>query len=393
MSSSFFDRNKILDFQSDAGQQEARSDWKIDYAWLGVTMALVIFGIVMVYSASSQLAARRYHNSFYFAQKQACFALIGFLAMIAFRFIPYQKFQKWVYWLLLGSFISLILVLIPGIGSRMGGASRWFRLAGISIQPAEFSKLVLVVFLAWSMTQHRDQMKGLMKGFLFHWGVVGVFLLLILLEPDLGMAITLLLITGIMLFVGGVRIKHLIISIFPLFPLAYFLIWKVPYRRIRILSYLDPWKDPLGSGFHLKHSFLAFGSGGLGGRGLTGSQQKLFYLPEPHTDFIFSIVGEEFGFIGVFIIAALYLVLIIKCLQLAVRIKDLFGMYLVVGITVMIGFQALINMLVVMGLLPTKGLTLPFLSYGGSSLLLNMICIGILMNLTAQNQEEKGCVS
>ncbi|MCJ7832844.1 MAG: putative lipid II flippase FtsW [Deltaproteobacteria bacterium] len=392
MFSSFPDK-PIPNLQENFVGEGARTDWKIDYAWLGVTMALVIFGIIMVYSASSQLAARRYHNSFYFAQKQACFALIGFLAMIAFRFIPYQKFQKWVYWLLLGSFLSLILVLIPGIGSRMGGASRWFRLAGISIQPAEFSKLVLVVFLAWSMTRHRDQMKDLKKGFLFHWGVVGVFILLILLEPDLGMAITLILITGIMLFVGGVRIKHLIISIFPLIPLAYFLIWRVPYRRLRILSYLDPWKDPLGSGFHLKHSFLAFGSGGLGGRGLTGSQQKLFYLPEPHTDFIFSIVGEEFGFIGVFIIAALFLVLIIKCLQLAVRIKDLFGMYLVVGITVMIGFQALINMLVVMGLLPTKGLTLPFLSYGGSSLLLNMSCVGILMNLTAQNQEEKGCVS
>ncbi len=241
--------------------------------------------------------------------------------------------------------------------------------------------------------RNHDQMQDLFKGFLFHWGIVGVFIVLILLEPDLGMVITLVLITGIMLFVGGVRIKHLILSIIPMIPLAYLLVWRVPYRRMRVLSYLDPWKDPLGSGFHLKHSFLAFGSGGFAGRGLTGSQQKLFYLPEPHTDFIFSIVGEEFGFVGVFIIAALYLVLIIKCLQLAVKVKDLFGMYLAVGITVMIGFQALINMLVVMGLLPTKGLTLPFLSYGGSSLLLNMICIGILMNITAQNQEEKGCAS
>jgi len=381
------------EFQGNFGDQETGIDWKFDYVWLGVTMALVLFGVVMVYSASSQLAAKRYHNSFYFAQKQLAFAFFGFLVMIAFRFIPYQKLQKWVKWLMLVSFISLILVLIPGIGSRMGGASRWFRLGGISVQPAEFSKLVLVVFLAWSMSRLRGQMQDLKKGFLFHWGVVGLFIVLILMEPDLGMVITVVLITGIMLFVGGVRIKHLIVSIIPMIPLAYFLIWRVPYRRVRVLSYLDPWKDPLGSGFHLKHSFLAFGSGGFWGRGLTGSQQKLFYLPEPHTDFIFSIIGEEFGFVGVFIIAALYLILIIKCLQLAVRVKDLFGMYLVVGITVVIGFQALINMLVVMGLLPTKGLTLPFLSYGGSSLLLNMICIGILMNLTAQNQGGKGCVS
>jgi cell division protein FtsW len=234
-------------------------------------------------------------------------------------------------------------------------------------------------------------MKDLFKGFLFHWGVVGVFIVLVILEPDLGMAITMALITGIMLFVGGVRVRHLLVSIIPVIPLAYLLVWRVPYRRMRVLSYMDPWKDPLGSGFHLKHSFLAFGSGGLTGQGLGGSQQKLFYLPEPHTDFIFSIVGEELGFIGVTIIAALYLVLIIKSLKLAMKVKDLFGTYLVVGITVMIGFQALINMLVVMGLLPTKGLPLPFLSYGGSSLLLNMICIGILMNITAQHQGDPGC--
>ncbi|MBI5606408.1 MAG: putative lipid II flippase FtsW [Deltaproteobacteria bacterium] len=390
---SIVNNRSIPEFQREAGPEEARIDLKMDYIWLGVTMALVIFGIIMIYSASAHLAARRYHNSFYFVQKQLAFAFFGFLAMIAFRFIPYQKFKQWVYWLLGFSLLTLILVLVPGVGSRLGGASRWFRLGGISFQPAEFSKLILVIFLAYSMTRHQEQMKDLKKGFLFHWAAAGVFIVLTLLEPDLGMAITLALITGIMLFVGGVRIKHLMFSIIPMIPLAYFLVWRVPYRRLRVLSYLDPWKDPLGSGFHLKHSFLAFGSGGFGGRGLGGSQQKLFYLPEPHTDFIFSIVGEEFGFIGVFIIASLYLILIIKCIQLAQKVKDLFGIYLVVGITVMIGFQALINILVVMGLLPTKGLTLPFMSYGGSSLLLNMICIGILMNLTAQFQGERACES
>jgi cell division protein FtsW len=380
-------------FQEPTGPETSKDKFSFDFIWLGLTLALVMLGIIMIYSASAHLAAKRYHNSFYFAQKQVVFAFFGTLAMIAFRFLPYQKLQKWVYWLLGGCLVSLVLVLIPGVGSRMGGASRWFRLAGISFQPAEFSKLILVIFLADSMTRHQEEMKDLFKGFLFHWGVVGIFIILVLLEPDLGMAITLALITGIMLFVGGVRIRHLLVSIIPMIPLAYFLIWRVPYRRLRVLSYMDPWKDPLGSGFHLKHSFLAFGSGGLTGQGLGGSQQKLFYLPEPHTDFIFSIVGEELGFIGVFIIAALYLILIIKSLKLALKVKDLFGMYLVVGITVMIGFQALINMLVVMGLLPTKGLTLPFISYGGSSLLLNMICIGLLMNITTQYQGDKGCGS
>lgn len=389
----FFNDKPGMGLPEESGSDRVRTDLNLDYIWVGATLALVIFGIFMVYSASAHLAARRYHNSFYFAQKQLGFAFFGFLVMIGFRFVPYQKFQKWVYWLMGASLLALILVLIPGIGSRMGGASRWFRLGGISFQPAEFSKLTLVIFLAYSMARHQEQMKDLKKGFLFHVGAVSIFILLVLLEPDLGMAITMILITGIMLFVGGVRIKHLMASIVPMIPLAYFLVWRVPYRRLRILSYLDPWKDPLGSGFHLKHSFLAFGSGGFGGRGLGGSQQKLFYLPEPHTDFIFSIVGEEFGFVGVFLITALYLALIIKCLRLAFRVKDLFGIYLVVGITVMIGFQALINILVVMGLLPTKGMTLPFLSYGGSSLLLNMMCVGILMNLTAQYQGEKECES
>jgi cell division protein FtsW len=388
-----FGNRPVSDFQGSLSGEAAGSEWKIDYLWLGVTMALVIFGIIMVYSASSQLGSKWHQNSFYFAQKQLAFAFFGFWVMIAFRFIPYRKLQKWVFWLMAGSLLSLILVLIPGIGSRVSGASRWFRIFGISFQPAEFSKLVLVIFLAWSIARHQEWMKDLKKGFLFHWGVVGIFIALILKEPDLGMVIMITLITGIMLFVGGARIKHLVLSLLPMIPLAYFLVWRVPYRRMRVLSYLDPWKDPLGSGFHLKHSFLAFGSGGWSGRGLSGSQQKLFYLPEPHTDFIFSIVGEEFGFIGVIVIAALYMILILKCFQLVLRVKDPFGMYLVVGITVMIGLQALINMLVVMGLLPTKGLTLPFMSYGGSSLILNMICIGILMNITAQHQGGKGCAS
>jgi cell division protein FtsW len=375
------------------GPEPTKSTFRFDLVWLGLTLALVIFGIIMIYSASSQMAAKRYHNSFYFAQKQMAFAFFGMLAMMAFRFIPYQKLKTKVFWLMGGCLAALVLVLVPGIGSRMGGASRWFRLAGVSLQPAEFAKLILVIFLAYSMERHQEQIKDLFRGFLFHWGVVGVFILLVLLEPDLGMAISMALITGIMLFVGGVRVKHLVLSIIPVIPLAYLLVWRVPYRRLRVLSYMDPWKDPLGSGFHLKHSFLAFGSGGLTGQGLGGSLQKLFYLPEPHTDFIFSIVGEELGFVGVSIIAALYMILIIKSLQLAMKVQDLFGKYLAVGITVMIGFQALINMLVVMGLLPTKGLTLPFLSYGGSSLLLNMICVGILMNLSAQNQGEKGCAS
>lgn len=371
--------------QSETTLQKGRG---LNYIWLGVTVLLVLVGIVMVYSASSRLAAERYHNSFYFAQKQAAFALFGFFALMLFRYIPYQVYQRWVYWAMGASLLSLILVLIPGIGSRVGGASRWFRLGGVSFQPAEFSKLVLVIFLAYSMTKKQAVMKTLSQGYLFHVGAVLIFMALVLAEPDLGMAISILLLTGVLLFVGGVRLRHLLLSLVPLIPLAYFLVWRVPYRRLRVLSYLNPWGDPLGSGFHLIHSFYAFGAGGLAGQGLGESHQKLFYLPEPHTDFIFSILGEELGFLGVSIVAALFLFFMIRCLLLALRKKDLFGIYLTVGITVMIVLQAFINMLVVMGLLPTKGLTLPFISYGGTSLLLNLICVGILMNISAQSQEE-----
>jgi cell division protein FtsW len=374
-------------------QEDLKSNIRVDYLLLGISLTLVIVGVIMVYSASAHLAARRFNNSFYFAQKQMAFALLGLLVMSIFRFIPYQYYQRWVYWLLGGTFLLLILVLIPGLGFRMGGASRWFRLGGISLQPAEFSKLVVAIFLSYYLTKHRDRIKTLIQGLVVPGAIVILLVGLILLEPDLGMAISLLMITGILLFVGGTRVRHLLLAVLPLIPIGYFLIWKVPYRKMRVLSYLDPWKDPLGSGFHLKHSFLAFGSGGFTGQGLGGSQQKLFYLPEPHTDFIFSIVGEEFGFLGVVFLATLYLVLVIKCLRLALKVKDLFGLYLTVGISIMIGFQAFINILVVMGLLPTKGLTLPFISYGGSSLLLNLICIGILMNISAQQQGEKECES
>jgi cell division protein FtsW len=363
----------------DAGRERG-----FDFIGLGLTLVLVLLGIVMVYSASSRLAAERYHNSFYFVQKQAAFALFGFLALILFRYIPYQVYQRWIYWFMGASALSLILVLIPGLGTRVGGASRWFRLGGISFQPAEFSKLVLILFLAYSMTKKQAVMKSLAKGFIFHVGVVLFFVGLVLAEPDLGMAISILLLTAILLFIGGVRLRHLSLSLLAVVPLAYFLVWKVPYRRARVLSYLNPWGDPLGSGFHLIHSFYAFGSGGLTGQGLGESHQKLFYLPEPHTDFIFSIIGEELGFVGVLAVALIFLFFMVRSLRTALKGKDLFGLYLAAGISVMISLQAFINMLVVMGLLPTKGLTLPFISYGGTSLLLNLVCVGILMNISGQ---------
>lgn len=363
-------------------------DRGLDWIGLGLTVVLVLTGIVMVYSASAHLAAERYQNSFYFAQKQGGFALFGFLALIVFRYLPYQIYRRWVYVALGLSALSLVLVLIPGIGTRVGGASRWFRLGGISFQPAEFSKLVLIIFLAYSLEKKQAVMKSLGRGFLFHLGVSLGFIALVLAEPDLGMAISILLLTAVLLFVGGVRLKHLILSLLALAPLAYFLVWQVPYRRARVLSYLNPWEDPLGSGFHLIHSFYAFGSGGLTGLGLGGSHQKLFYLPEPHTDFIFSIIAEELGFIGVMVVAGLFFLLILRSLMAALRGKDLFGLYLAVGISTLIGLQAFINMMVVMGLLPTKGLTLPFISYGGTSLLLNLIGIGILMNISSQNKRR-----
>jgi len=361
------------------------SDSGYDYMILVPAILLITLGLIAVYSASSNLAEHRLGDSYYYLKKQVLFCMIGVGLMVLTRYIPCTLYAKWVYPLLLVSVSLLALLLVPGLGHKVGGASRWMSFGGISFQPSELAKFSLAVYMAYSMSKKGKDMTSFSKGLLPHLFVAGVFMGLIVLQPDLGTAV---IIGGwilIALFVGGVRMYQLASILLLSSPVVVWLIWNADYRVKRVLAFLNPWEDPRGIGFQIIHSFLAFGSGGIFGAGLGNSKQKLFYLPEPHTDFALSIIGEELGLVGVSAVILLFGLLITGGIRAALKAKDLYSTYLAVGLTSFIGLQVLINMGVVMGLLPTKGLTLPLISYGGSSLLITLAGIGVLLNISARS--------
>ncbi len=351
-------------------------------------LALAGVGLVMVYSAGSALAAKRYLDEAYFFKSQLVHVAAGAAAMGVLALIDYRRLHRLAYPLLLGTLAMLILVLIPGVGHEAGGAVRWLRVGGLSLQPAELAKLALVVYLAYSLARHHDQVKSLSHGLLPHLGVTALLIIPVLLEPDLGMSVILFTLACLMLFVAGARLTYLLGLLALAAPLAWVMVVQYPWRFKRILAFLNPWSDAGGAGFQIIHSFYALGSGGLWGAGLGASKQKLFYLPEPHTDFIFSVLGEELGLWGVLLVLGLFLLLIVRGVKIALEARELFGTYLAVGATLIIGLQAFINAGVVMGLLPTKGLTMPFISYGGSSLLVNFSCVGLLLSVAAGSRRK-----
>jgi len=349
-------------------------------------LALTGIGLVMVFSASSALASKRYLDSAYFFKHQLMHMAIGLAVMAAIAVGDYSRLRKLAYPMFLVVLVALILALIPGIGHRAGGAARWLRVGFISMQPAEFAKLALLFYLAYALSEHSDQIKSFTRGFLPPMVMASVLVLPILLEPDLGMSVTLFILTIVMLFVAGTRLAYLGAMAVAAMPVLYFLLFKVSWRLERLLGFLEPWEDPLGRGYQIIHSFLALACGGLWGTGLGGSMQKLFYLPEPHTDFIFAVLGEELGLWGVVLVLGLFMTLIWRGVRTALEARDLFGTYLALGATLIIGLQAFVNAAVVMGLLPTKGLTLPFISYGGSSLFVNFACVGILLSVAGHRR-------
>jgi cell division protein FtsW len=356
-----------------------------DYLILIPTILLFCIGLIAIYSSSSYLAEHEVGDSYFYLKKQLFFGFLGIGFLIIAKNVPAEVYGRFVYPLLLISFLLLVMVLIPGIGSKVGGATRWVKLGGFSIQPSELVKLSLAVYIAYSMSKKGPVMSSFTKGFLPHLIVVGSFMGLILLQHDLG---TPVMIGGwlmLLLFVGGFNILQLMFMGLLSLPVVYWLISSADYRIKRLSAFINPWEDPQGLGFQIIHSFLAFGSGGLFGVGLGNSKQKLLYLPEPHTDFILSIIAEELGLIGVFVVIALFAVLIIRGIKISLDAPDLYSSYLALAISTLIGLQVIINMGVVMGLLPTKGLTLPFLSYGGSSLMVNLIGVGILLGISARS--------
>lgn len=352
-----------------------------DVRLLFPVLFLVGIGIVMVYSASSALAVKKFGTEYYFLKKQLLFTLLGIVALIICSRFPYRFFRSLTYPLLILALIFLAAILITGLGYSAGGAKRWFRMGSFSFQPAEFARFALIIYLAYSMNKKKDVLKNFYVGFLPHIMMLFMFTVLIIFQPDFGSVVILGVLTWIMLFVGGVRLSYLIASLVLILPAAYFFMISADYRLKRITSFLDPWQHSTNDGYQIVHSLMAFGTGGIWGAGIGNGYQKLFYLPEPHTDFIFSVIGEELGLWGVLIILGLYILILWRGISIASNCGDSFGSFLAIGLTTAIGLQVCVNMGVALGLLPTKGLTLPFLSYGGTSLLLNMAYIGILMNI------------
>ena len=365
--------------------EKKAADTGYDYMILIPVILLIGLGLVVVYSASSHMAEHRLGDSYFYLKRQALFCFTGFVLMIAAKNISYTLYSKLAYPLLIISLCLLLLLFVPGIGHTVGGACRWVKLlGGFSFQPSEMVKFSLAAYLAYSMSKKGSDMETFSKGLLPHMLVSGLFMALIVLQPDLGTAVIIGCWLMIVLFVGGARIWHLL----SLLTLSSLVVWQlivqVDYRMQRILAYLNPWEDPHGIGFQIIHSFLAFGSGGIFGAGLGNSKQKLFYLPEAHTDFALSIVGEELGFIGVAAIIILFGVLVLRGIKVALNARDLYSTYLALGLICLIGLQAAVNMGVVLGLLPTKGLAMPFISYGGSALVFNLLSIGILLNISSK---------
>ena len=355
---------------------------KFDISLFITIIILALFGLMMIYSASSVLAEYKFNDSFYYFKRQLIFIVIGIFIMYVVSKIDYRIYYEKSNKILLICFILLILVLIPGIGSVRNGSRSWFGIGSLGIQPSEAAKLALIIFTSKYLSKNNKFVKSYKDGVFPILGVVFLFFGLIMLQPDLGTGMILVVSIISLLFIAGVNMKFFIgggiIGVIGVI----ILIIIAPYRMDRITSFIDPWKDPLGTGFQIIQSLYAIGPGGLLGTGYLNSIQKQFYLPEPQTDFIFSIIAEEFGIFGAIFVVGMFLFIIYKGLKIALSCNNLFGKYLAFGMIFQLSFQTMMNLMVVIGMIPVTGVTLPFLSYGGSSLLITMFSMGIILSIS-----------
>ena len=359
---------------------------KPDYILLLTIILISIFGIIMIYSASYVWAEYKFNDPFKYIKHQLIFFIIGIFLMIFISKIDYKKYYQKSNLILLLSIILLILVIIPGIGTIRNGSRSWFGIGSFGIQPSEAAKLALIIFTSKYLSNNEKDIKNIKKGVLPIIIITLLIFLLIMLQPDFGTGVIIVLSIIGLLFVSGVNMNFFIkIGLVGVVGVIG-LILVAPYRLERILSFLNPWQDPLGSGFQIIQSLYAIGPGGLFGFGFLNSRQKHFYLPEPQTDFIFSIISEEFGFMGILIVTSLFLIIIVRGLKIVRKTNNLFAKYLVFGIIFQISIQTVLNLMVVVGLIPVTGVTLPFLSYGGSSLLITLISMGIVLNVSRKGQ-------
>lgn len=363
------------------------SETGVDRVLVGTVLALLAFGMVMVFSSGAVFAAKKYGDATYFLKRELIYAFLGLGALALALRTDYGAYRRAAYPLLFTSIIFLAVVL--KIGSRAGGAIRWFRLGPLSFQPSELAKFALAVYLASLLARKAEKVKVFSIGFLPPLVITGVMMGLLLKQPDLGTAVIFGSVALGLLFVAGTRASYLILAVLVAAPAGWKFIVSTPFRMRRMLAFLDPWAFRRDVGYQITESLISVGSGGVTGLGLGDGRQKLFFLPEAHTDFILSIVGEELGLLGIGFVVAAFSVLVWRGLRTAFRARDVFGCYLAFGITAMFGLQALVNIGVVLGSLPTKGLPLPFISYGGTSLVVSLFMAGVLANISARNPEPR----
>ena len=355
---------------------------KINIFLLISVVIISLFGVLMIYSSSYIWAEYKFNDPYKFLKSQLIFLILGYIIMFIVSKINYQKYQKYSNIIFGICFILIVLVLIPGIGTVRNGSRSWFGVGGFGIQPSEFTKLGLIIFTSKYLKNNNKELRDIKKGVLPILIVLMLVFGLIMLQPDFGTGVVIVISIVALLFVSGVKMNFFIkIGLLGLVGVVVLII-IAPYRMERIVSFLNPWSDPLGSGFQIIQSMYAIGPGGLLGLGFGNSIQKHFYLPEPQTDFIFSIISEEFGFMGILIVSSLFITIIYQGIKISMKCEDAFGKYLAFGITFSLAFQTLLNLMVVVGLIPVTGVTLPFLSYGGSSLLITLLSMGILLNIS-----------
>ncbi|PIP06562.1 MAG: putative lipid II flippase FtsW [Syntrophobacteraceae bacterium CG23_combo_of_CG06-09_8_20_14_all_50_8] len=354
-----------------------------DAILLLTTLFLLTAGITMIYSSSSIMALERYKDGLYFLKRQFFYILLGLTGMMLFWKVPYQNLRKWAYPALFLSVALLLLIFVPHMGVKVNKATRWLKIGIFTFQVTELVKITIVIFLAHYLARKDIQPQKFTRGFLIPILITLFVLALILLQPDFGAVVIVAIIMMSLLFLSGVRFRYLAGLIALLVPLAVWQVMRADYRWERLKTLFDPWKDPLGTGFQIIQSFISFGSGGTFGVGIGDGMQKLYYLPEPHTDFILSVIAEEGGFIAVAIIISLFVVFIFRGFIIAYKAPDLFGSLLAAGLTMVIAVEAFVNIAGVMGVVPIKGLALPFVSYGGSSVVTRLTAVGILMNISS----------
>lgn len=343
-----------------------------------VVCCLVVVGLVFVYAASSVFALERFGSPFYFLKKQLVGLALGIIGIFAIRAITIEQLKKTSPFLFLISLLATAMTLLPYLGQRIHGSSRWLAIAGFGAQPSELLKISFIIYFAYVLSKKRYK-ESFLAGYLPALFILLVPVLILLRQPDFGLSVTLCMTALIMIFFAQFQISHILLTVASLVPVGALLIWFKPYRLQRVLTFLDPWQDPKGAGFQVIQSLIAIGSGGFTGVGIGQSKQKFFYLPMQHTDFIFSIIAEETGFVGSMVVIVLYLMFLYVGIKIAQQLDDLFSQLVVLGFVIITNLQALINIAVTTGLVPTKGIGLPFISYGNTALIVNLWMIGIIL--------------